>query len=167
MAAPPLARWRARELWTVPLLGWQYPTERDGDFRKYHARIKRLCAHDRPRTHPLTLALTHAAQLSSAHSAHNPGTATDHCEKKPWQWAYRLGPLLMDAALSCTAHPQNVDRHVVHARVNCSGCPLKCYLASILNRARFRTGFWGKSESRAWKNAQFLISSSGSTWFPA
>ena len=42
-------------------------------------------------------------------------------------------------------------------------------LDSNRNRALldFCTGFWGKSESRGWKYAQFLISSPNSTWFPA
>ena len=34
----------------------------------------------------------------------------------------------------------------------------KCYAESSLNHADFRTGFQGKSESRAWTYARFLIS---------
>ena len=45
--------------------------------------------------------------------------------------------------------------------------PPKCYLESTLNRADFSTALWGKSESRAWKYAPFLISSLGSILFPA
>ena len=45
--------------------------------------------------------------------------------------------------------------------------PPKCSLESNQNRAEFRASIWGKSESRGWKYARFLIPSPVSIWIPA